>query len=468
MKLIECYIESFGKIKDNHIKFADGLNCIMDANGSGKTTLSVFIKVMLYGMSDTKKTSLDENDRKHYLPWDGSAARGTLTFETDGKRYRIERFLAPKPADDSFTLYDCSTGKLSQDFTERVGEELFGIDADGFERTVFLSERALTPKSENKSVSAKLSDLVGCDGDIGVMDDAMKLLEDKRKFYYKKGGSGELSNIRLKVVEATKALERLTGLEADAEKAEKRSAELLTELKKLAAEKEKLIKERESSAISSAKADFKRRYDELKSEIDALSERKGILFDFFKGDPPTFSEIAKNALMLSEAESVEQKLKCNSENPEYSELKKYFFGKLDEAEAENIRNAIYHEKAQKNAINSEKAKTLAEKSEKRTRAPFLITGVIILILGFCLGLFLNFAFLSFMLLGAVSIAIAFKGKGTSERDSASTVTNNSPSPILSSFCKKFSYDLLKRKPVRRRPTEPLLSEPLPTLDDDDE
>ena len=35
-------------------------------------------------------------------------------------------------------------------------------------------------------------------------------------------------------------------------------------------------------------------------------------------------------------------------------------------------------------------------------------------------------------------------------------------------CKKFSYDLLKRKPVRRRPAEPLLSEPLPTLDDDDE
>lgn len=35
-------------------------------------------------------------------------------------------------------------------------------------------------------------------------------------------------------------------------------------------------------------------------------------------------------------------------------------------------------------------------------------------------------------------------------------------------CKKFSYDLLKRKPARKRTAEPLLSEPLPTLDDDDE
>ena len=35
------------------------------------------------------------------------------------------------------------------------------IDADGFERTVFLSERNLSVKNENKTVSAKLSNLVG-------------------------------------------------------------------------------------------------------------------------------------------------------------------------------------------------------------------------------------------------------------------------------------------------------------------
>ena len=34
-------------------------------------------------------------------------------------------------------------------------------------------------------------------------------------------------------------------------------------------------------------------------------------------------------------------------------------------------------------------------------------------------------------------------------------------------CKKFSYDLLKRKPARRLTAEPLLSEPLPTWDDDE-
>lgn len=32
-------------------------------------------------------------------------------------------------------------------------------------------------------------------------------------------------------------------------------------------------------------------------------------------------------------------------------------------------------------------------------------------------------------------------------------------------CKKFRYDLLKRNPVRKSPNEPLVTEPLPTLDD---
>ena len=35
-------------------------------------------------------------------------------------------------------------------------------------------------------------------------------------------------------------------------------------------------------------------------------------------------------------------------------------------------------------------------------------------------------------------------------------------------CKKFSYDLFKRKPMRRRSAEPFFSEPLPTLDDLDD
>ena len=75
MKIIECYIENFGKISDKRFEFKDGFNTILAENGYGKTTLSVFIKCMLYGMNDTRKVSLDENERKRYLPWSGADRR---------------------------------------------------------------------------------------------------------------------------------------------------------------------------------------------------------------------------------------------------------------------------------------------------------------------------------------------------------------------------------------------------------
>ena len=81
MRLLECYIEGFGKLSKKKYDFSSGFNCINEENGSGKTTLATFIKVMLYGMSDTKKANLDENDRKHYMPWSGGACGGALTFE---------------------------------------------------------------------------------------------------------------------------------------------------------------------------------------------------------------------------------------------------------------------------------------------------------------------------------------------------------------------------------------------------
>ena len=199
MKIIECYIENFGKISDQKFNFTSGLNTVLGENGSGKTTLSVFIKVMLYGMSDTKKLSLDENDRRRYLPWQGGVCGGSLTFELGGRVYRIERTFATKASEDTYRLFDVALGRDSSDFAEPLGEALFGIDAEGFERTVFLSEKNLSPKSDNKSISAKLSNLVGSDCDIGVMDNALKALEERRKFYHKKGGSGEIADIKDKI-----------------------------------------------------------------------------------------------------------------------------------------------------------------------------------------------------------------------------------------------------------------------------
>ena len=155
MRILDCYIENFGKLSDFKLSFSGGLNSVVRENGYGKTTLTVFIKAMLYGLDTTKRTKLENNDRRHYMPWHGGRCGGSLTFEANGKEYRIERTFMPKASEDEFRLFDCKSGKESYDFSENVGEELFGIDVDGFERTVFLSEANLSGKNENKTVSAR-------------------------------------------------------------------------------------------------------------------------------------------------------------------------------------------------------------------------------------------------------------------------------------------------------------------------
>ena len=124
MKFIECYIENFGKLQNFNYDFNEGLNVLHANNGYGKTTFTAFIKCMLYGMEDTKRQDLAENDRKHYMPWQGGRCGGTLTIEEGGRRYRIERSFAPKGAEDSFALYDLGTGRASEDYTSAIGEEI--------------------------------------------------------------------------------------------------------------------------------------------------------------------------------------------------------------------------------------------------------------------------------------------------------------------------------------------------------
>ncbi|MBO7196606.1 MAG: AAA family ATPase [Clostridia bacterium] len=338
MKLIECYIENFGKICKQKFNFTDGLNCIIEDNGSGKTTLAVFIKVMLYGMSDTKRAALDENDRKHYLPWGGGACGGSLTFSAGGKTYRVERSFAPKASDDNYTLYDTLTGRISTDFPEGLGEGLFGIDADGFERTVFLSERALTPKSENKSISAKLSDLVGCDGDIGGMDEALKALEEKRKFYYKKGGSGEIADTKAKIDTINRRLDALRETERAAAESRTRLAELAKQMEAARGDARALMKRREEATLRAAEMGYEKQYKEIKAIIEQSEKQRDAVAEIFGERIPTHSEIDEASYKSVEAKNLEAATSGNK-NDELLLLGTRF-ATVDQSKIENARGAI--------------------------------------------------------------------------------------------------------------------------------
>ena len=67
MKLINCYIENFGKLSNYKFDFNNGINIICEENGWGKSTLAAFIKIMFYGF-ENERARKDEasNERKRY------------------------------------------------------------------------------------------------------------------------------------------------------------------------------------------------------------------------------------------------------------------------------------------------------------------------------------------------------------------------------------------------------------------
>lgn len=303
MRLNELYIENFGKLSDYKYTFSNGINVINEENGYGKTTLGAFIKSMFYGLEDTRRTKIDENDRKKYLPWQGGICGGTLTYTVGDKKYRIERTFAPKAADDTFALFDCASGKEIDFPKDKVlGEEIFGINADGFERTVFLSERRFSVKNDNKTISAKLSDLVGCDGDVGELDNAIDALEERRKYYYKKGGAGKISDVSALIGEVDDQICEIMAIQGSLPDKEYRLSILSKEIGGL----EKKLAEFESKRIMRSN---EKMYVEKREARDNVKKELLEVERFFKTKLPTAAEIRMAERIYDEYIDLSEKTK---------------------------------------------------------------------------------------------------------------------------------------------------------------
>lgn len=324
MKLIKCYIENFGILHTQQISFSKGLNCCISENGTGKTTLTAFIEAMLYGIGDTRRQSLDENPRKKYSPWQGGKFGGSLTVEVGKRRYVIERSFGARPADDTFRLLDADSGRVSEDYGEDIGERLFGIDRDGFLRTVFLSEKNLQGKNENKSISAKLSDLVGVDGDVGGFDDALKLLEDRRKYYFKKGNTGEIANVKERITECQRKLDNVTRLEGEALLKEQRLRELSADAARVATvEKEQKAKLEELSK-QKLRSSNEERYATMLEALTSEKKRFDEVKSFFKEAMPTSTQIDAARDAYVEAERLRAEALAERGNEEFAALGEFF------------------------------------------------------------------------------------------------------------------------------------------------
>lgn len=159
MKLISCKINGFGTLKDFSVDFSEGLNTFYRENGFGKSTLADFIKVMLYGMPTAKRGGKDFDDRTHYYPFGGGSFGGSLTLESGGVIYRIERdFDRKSETRDTLNITDGDANIIPVP-QEGMGEKLFGIDCESFVRTVYVSREDIETEATS-SINRKLNNLI--------------------------------------------------------------------------------------------------------------------------------------------------------------------------------------------------------------------------------------------------------------------------------------------------------------------
>lgn len=334
MKLISLSISNFGKLRDYDLTLTDGLNTVCEENGWGKSTLAAFLKAMFYGLPKSGKRKIDENDYLRYTPWQGGHFGGYLTFSCKKGVFRVERTFGEN---ESFALFDTATGLPSSAFSESLGEELFGIDAEGFEQSVFLSARPLDPRSGNDTVRAKLT---GIDEihDMSFFEKAIEKLENRAKDYKKRGGGGLIGETEAKIAE-------LKGQIADARAKLPRQEGLEEELAGKRSRIADLEKEQKELQSAAGRADRLKDLCARKEKIDELTRKKAEIEQRFPGEIPTREELTACRKRIEAAEQIRARLTAvglnGEEQNEIVSLSTRFSGRAPSAEtlAEKLRHA---------------------------------------------------------------------------------------------------------------------------------
>ncbi|MBP3437519.1 MAG: AAA family ATPase [Clostridia bacterium] len=308
MKILSCTIENFGCLSQAHFDFSDGLNTVCERNGFGKTTLAVFIKAMLYGLPSSTKRDITENERRHYKPWQGGKYGGSLVFEAEGQLFRIERFFGAKEKDDTLTVYDLSTNKPTEKWGKSVGDALFDIDADGFERSIYISQRAPHADLNVPTLQGKLGSLIESSDDLGEYQNAFDLLQKRERSYKTTGERGTIYDIKREI--AQKDAEILVCREAkeqgelcrrDILREEEQKRALQDKAREIKAENEKrLARNQERARRKDAQENYRRMQGLIE---DAEAQRQEILA-FFGGEAPRQEHLTRMEETVSLYESL--------------------------------------------------------------------------------------------------------------------------------------------------------------------
>lgn len=312
MKLIRCHIENFGKLSDFTYEFTEGCNTVCEENGWGKSTLAAFLRVMLFGFRNEGKRDPLENERKRYTPWQKGVYGGELQFESDGKQYSVRRTFGNKAAEDEFQLTDAVTHLPSDDFTEKLGEELFQIDAGSFERTTFISQNDCETFVTDR-INAKIGNLAENTDDINNFETADKRLNDLLNSMSPSRKTGSIRRDKERITELKTQIRNGGEIRNTMESIDARRKATIEEREKLSAEFTELQDRQQRLGAYKDLQAKREKYLDLKEKY---AERERLLKEaksYFNGVIPTEEDLRKCMSRCSEAESIRRAMELSAQ-----------------------------------------------------------------------------------------------------------------------------------------------------------
>lgn len=298
MKLLKLHIESFGKLSNQDIDFADGINQIYKENGWGKSTLTFFIKAMFYGMSAKTRGEDYKSERTRFLPWQGGIYGGYIIYQIDGKEYKVTRTFAKTPEGDTFELLDKSTNLIVKNEMKPLGEQLFGVGVETFTMTVFFSQLDFK-SSLNDSISSSLVGLDKYQNDLDKVDKAIKILKENKSGLKRLiVGKSELERLKLSFNENNSKLIKLN----DEKQGQlEKEQDLIKELENI---KSRFESEREKISYQELKfqekAELESQVNQLNNQINQLKNQK----ESYSNDKKDNSKLLLLGLFISLAIAV--------------------------------------------------------------------------------------------------------------------------------------------------------------------
>lgn len=138
MKILDLYINGFGKFHGQNLSFQDGLNIVYGKNEAGKSTIHTFIRGMLFGIEKQRRTSKGDLYSR-FEPWEGDGTyEGSLRLSHKGRIYRIERTFQKNSRE--FKIIDETAGCEIEPTKAFLDELRCGLSETAYNNTVSIGQ----------------------------------------------------------------------------------------------------------------------------------------------------------------------------------------------------------------------------------------------------------------------------------------------------------------------------------------